>query len=217
FRGVGVSAASAAEMTAGWRARQANKSPMNVALRARLCAVDPVDQSAVAHVGALLAFTPSVVRNGGLMVFSFNSAATGEWAVRGLGDAHARLINNEDGSARVFVFNAPSVLSRFGFRDGNWQFGRSTSDAAAICLGALHAGGSVNKHGLKITCPTSALLLTLMAVLARLGSTATPMAATVGVSLVPREFLALLNRLGLDDIADQYAQMVGPKMLGVRS
>lgn len=197
------------------RQQDAAKSAVNSALKARLSAVAADDPRSVAHVGALLAFTPSVVRGGGSMVFNFPHAATGQWALSAVGEAHAKLIRIGTDSARVFVFNAPNVLSRFGFRDGNWKFGRSVSDAVEISLGALHAGGSMNKHGLKVPCPTSGLLLILMAVLARLDVVATPTEEPVGVSVGPRVVPGLLNRLGMDDVADQYAQLVWPN--GARS
>lgn len=201
----------------GRREQDVAKVALNEAMRARLRAWALTDPPAVSHVGALLAFTPSVARGRGSMVFSFSHAATGEWAVGALGDAHVKLVNVGNDSARVFVFNAPTVLSRFGFREGNWSFGRTANDAVAISLGALHAGGSLNSHGLKISCPTSGLVLTLMAVLARLDIVVMPTAGSVGVSVPPREVPGVLNRLGLDDIADQYVQLVGAKALGVRS
>lgn len=183
---------------------------LNRALKTRLRSWAPANPSAVSHVGALLAFTPAVVRDGGAMFFDFTDAATGRWAVGALGDTRTKLIDTSDGAARMFVFDAPNTLSRFGFRDENWQLGHTASDAKGIAIGAVHAGGSLSKHGLKITCPTSALLLTLLAVLARLDVVAAPTTDPLGVSVGPRVVPAVLNRLGLDDIADQYAQLVWP-------
>lgn len=192
-------------------------SALNVAMKSQLCDVEATGPALVSHVGALLAFTPAVTRHGGAMVFSFSHGATAAWAVAAMADPHCKLMGSMAGRARLVVFDARNRLVRFGFRHDVWRFGSGADASLAACVGAVHAGGVLSKHGLKVGCPNAGLMLTLTAIMARLDIAAAPAAdglplrVCVGARMVP----GVLERLGLADVGAAYARARAPRNAGV--
>ena len=109
------------------------------------------------------------------------------------------------------------MLGRYGFRDGRWVFGQGVNAALGISRGAVHAAGTFNGHGLKVACPSAPMMLTLTAVMSRLGITAKPTEGDPRAAIAPADVPAALDRLGIADVAAQYRRLRETNVMGDQS
>ena len=197
--------------------RQAGFSSVTAAARLHLCAVSEESEVRVRHVAALLAFTPTVRRFGNRMWIRMEHGPTALWLTEALANKDVTLIEVGGDGGVVEVVNPQIVLGRYGFREGRWVFGQGLSAAEGISRGAVHAAGTFNGHGLKVACPSAPMMLTLTAVMSRLGINAKPTdgdpRAAIGAGDVP----AALDRLGIAEVADQYRRLRDTSVMGDRS
>jgi hypothetical protein len=175
--------------------------------RLHLCVLAEPPQVRIAHIAALLAWTPRVQRFGNRMLIRFEHAPTAYWLAEALACRDAELLEVGADGGVVAVDNPQIVLGRYGYRGGRWMFGPGCNAALGIARGAVQAGGSFGRSGLRIQCPSAAAMLTLTAVLARLGIRAKPTEgeprAVIGAGGVP----GALVRLGIPDVAGQYRRL----------
>lgn len=174
-------------------------------LRRQLCAIPENRAMRVGHVAALVAFTPTVMRTDTRIRIQLDDWPTASWLTRALAHRDVELLADNGGGC---VVEHPQILlSRYGFREGHWRFEQGADAAVGICRGALHAGAIFNRQGMKISCPTTALMLTLIAVMARLGITAKPGEREPRVAISPGEVPFALQRLGILDTGDLYTHL----------
>ena len=182
----------------------------SVAARTRLelCSVDEPCEVRSQHVGALLAWSPHVQRIGTYMVLRFEHGPTALWLTQVLGSPDAELVAVGGDGGTVCVQNPQTVLGRYGYRDGRWMFGRGCDAALGIGRGAVHAAGVFDRRGLRVPCPTAAMMLTLTAVLARLGIKAKPTGGQPRAMVTAADIPDTLARLGVSaEAAGQYRRL----------
>lgn len=176
-------------------------------LRLQLCSVPEDPTVRVGHVAALVAFTPTVMRAGTRMRIRFEDEPTATWLTKALAHRDVELLAGGGDSSAVMISNPQPLLGRYGFRGDLWKFGRGSDAAVGICRGALHAGAAFNRQGMKISCPTTSLMLTLTAVMARLGITTNLTGQEPRLAISPGEVPFAMQRLGIGDVGDHYTQL----------
>jgi hypothetical protein len=159
------------------------------------------------HIAALLAFTPTVVRSGNRMRITFADGPTAMWVPEVLMHSDVELVEVGRDGGVVEVTNPQTVLGPYGYRGGRWVFGQGMSAALGISRGAVHAAGTFNKHGLKVACPSTPMMLTLTAVMTRLGITAKPTEGEPRAAISAGDVPVALDRLGIAGIADEYQRL----------
>ncbi|MFL0176464.1 hypothetical protein [Mycobacterium sp. SMC-13] len=190
------------------RPRQTGFSGVASAARLHLCKASRDDEAVRnRHIAALLAFTPTVERTANQMRITFEDGSTAMWAYGVLpkGDVELAEVGKDGGV--IVVTNPQMVLGPYGFRDGRWVFGQGMGAALGISRGAVHAAGTFNKHGLKVACPNTPMMLTLTAVMTRLGITAKPTEGEPRAAISAGDVPAALDRLGIAEVADAYQQL----------
>uniref|UniRef100_A0A5Q5BST3 Uncharacterized protein n=2 Tax=unclassified Mycobacterium TaxID=2642494 RepID=A0A5Q5BST3_MYCSS len=205
-------------------ARTASKSPrptgfasVTASARLHLCAVDEEPAVRTCHVAAVLAFTPGVRHAGDRMQVQFDHGPTAMWVYQELAHKDVALVNVGHDGGTVEVRNPQIVLGRHGFRGGRWMFGHGMPAALGISRGALHAAGSFARTGLKVACPSTPMLLKLIAVMSRLGIEAKPTEFSPRAAIAPAEVPAALERLGVADVAAQYRLLRETNVMGDKS
>jgi hypothetical protein len=186
-------------------------------MRLHLCAVAEDPEVRVRHVAALLAFTPAVRRVGNQMRIRFDHGPTAMWLSEVLATKDVDLIDLGGDGGTVEVDNPQITLGRYGFRDGRWVFGQGMSAAMGISRGAVHAAGMFNGHGLKVACPGAPMMLTLTAVMSRLGITAKPTEGDPRTAIAPADVPAALEQLGVAEVAAQYRRLRETNSMGKQS
>ena len=189
---------------------------VGAAARLHLCAVTEDPEVRTRHVAALLAFTPTVHRLSTRMLISFEHGPTALWVSEVL-DKDAVLLELSPSRGVVEVVNPQIVLGRYGFRGGRWVFGRGVGAALGISRGAVHAAGVFNGHGLKVGCPTAPMMLTLTAVMARLGINAKPTEGEPRAAISASDVPAALDRLGIAEVTAQYRGLRETNVMGDQS
>ena len=164
--------------------------------RLELCSVHEPAEVRVQHVAALLAWSPHVQRIGTHMVIRFEHGPTALWLTQVLASEDAELVAVGGDGGTVCVQNPQTVLGRYGYRDGRWMFGQGFDAALGISRGAVHAAGVFDRRGLRVQCPTAAMMLTLTAVLARLGIKAKPTGGQPRTTVTASDIPDTLARLG---------------------
>jgi hypothetical protein len=197
--------------------RHTNFSPVTSSTRLHLCAVAEDPDVRLRHVAALLAFTPTVRRIGNRMRIRFEHGPTALWLTEALANKDVELIDVGGDGGTVEVTNPQIVLGRYGFRDGRWVFGQGVNAALGISRGAVHAAGTFNGHGLKVACPSAPMMLTLTAVMSRLGITAKPTEGDPRAAITPADVPAALDRLGIAEVAAQYRRLRETSVMGDQS
>lgn len=109
------------------------------------------------------------------------------------------------------------MLGRYGFRDGRWFFGQGMAAAEGVSRGAVHAAGVFNGHGLKVACPSAPMMLTLTAVLARLGINAKLTEGEPRAAIAPADVPAALEQLGIAAVVEEYRRIRVTKTSGDRA
>jgi len=197
--------------------RHTNFSPVTSSTRLHLCAVAEDPEVRLRHVAALLAFTPTVRRIGSRMRIRFEHGPTALWLTEALANKDVELIDVGGDGGTVEVTNPQIVLGRYGFREGRWVFGQGVNAALGISRGAVHAAGTFNGHGLKVACPSAPMMLTLTAVMSRLGITAKPTEGDPRAAITPADVPAALDRLGIAEVAAQYRRLRETSVMGDQS
>lgn len=190
------------------RPRPVGFSTVASAARLHLCKASRDDDAVrTRHIAALLAFTPTVERTANQMRITFEDGPTAMWAYGVLpkGDVELAEVGKDGGV--IVVTNPQMVLGPYGFRDGRWVFGQGMGAALGISRGAVHAAGTFNKHGLKVACPNTPMMLTLTAVMTRLGIPAKPTEGEPRAAISAGDVPAALDRLGIAEVADAYQQL----------
>lgn len=187
--------------------RQSGFASVTAAARLHLCAVPENPEVRLRHIAALLAFTPTIQRFSNRMRIRFDHGPTALWLSETLSNKDVTLVDvGRDGGA-VEVINPQIVLGRYGFREGRWVFGQGLTAAEGISRGAVHAAGVFNGHGMKVACPSPAMMLTLAAVMSRLGIKVRPTIGEPRAAVSAGDVPSALARLGIPDVADEYQQI----------
>ncbi|MCH9732006.1 MAG: hypothetical protein K0U84_20425 [Actinomycetia bacterium] len=189
------------------RRRRPGFSSVTDAARLQLCAVTEDPQVQLRHIAALLAFTPTIRRFGNRMRIRLDHGPTALWLCETLSDKDVYLVDVASGGGTVEVFNPLIVLARYGFRDGRWVFGQGLAAAEGISRGAVHAAGVFSGYGLKVSCPSPSMMLTLHAVMSRLGIKVRPTVGEPRVAISVGDVPRALTRLGIADVAEEYQQL----------
>ena len=197
--------------------RHTNFSSVTSSTRLHLCAVAEDPEVRLRHVAALLAFTPTVRRIGNRMRIRFEHGPTALWLTEALANKDVELIDVGGDGGTVEVTKPQIVLGRYGFRDGRWVFGQGVNAALGISRGAVHAAGTFSGHGLKVACPSAPMMLTLTAVMSRLGITAKPTEGDPRAAIAPADVPAALDRLGIAEVAAQYRRLREANVMGDQS
>jgi hypothetical protein len=197
--------------------RTTSYAAVTAAVRLHLCAVAEEPDVRARHMGALLAFTPAVRRIGTRMRVRFEHGPTALWVTEVLAGNEVELLDVGGGGGTVDVINPQIVLGRYGFRDGRWVFGHGRAAALGIGRGAVHAAGLINGHGLKVACPSAPMMLTLTAVMTRLGIAAKPTGGTPRTAIAPAQVATALEQLGIADVADVYRRLRQAHVMGEES
>ena len=172
-------------------------APVAARTRLELCSVPEPSEVRVHHVAGLLAWSPHVQRSGTHMVLRFEHGPTAMWLTQVLASPDAELVAVGGDGGTVYVRNPQTVLGRYGYRDGRWMLGRGCDAALGISRGAVHAAGVFDRRGLRVVCPTAAMMLTLTAVLARLGIRAKPTGGQPRAAVTAAYIPDTLARLGI--------------------
>lgn len=191
------------------RPRQHGFASVISAARLHLCAVPEEPEVRARHVAALLAFTPTVARFGSRMRIRFEHGPTALWLTQALAHKDVELIDVGGDGGTVAVSNPQIVLGRYGFREGRWVFGQGITAVVGISRGAVHAAATFNRHGMKVACPSAPMMLTLTAVMARLGINAKPTDGQPRAAISPGDVPVALDRLGIAEVAAQYRRAMG--------
>lgn len=195
--GVGTKTADARSR----RQRTHDFAPVVDAVRLRLCLPAEAPEVRARHVAALLAFTPAAEQVGGGLRIRFGDASTALWLTRAIGHRGVEVVDVDAAGGVVAVSDPQIVLGRYGFRDGRWVFGQGIDAAVGVGRGAVHAAARFNRQGMKIVCPTAPMMLTLIAVLARLGIEAKPTDGEPRAAIRPGDVPEVLCRLGIGGAA----------------
>ncbi len=197
--------------------RSTTYSSLTASMRLHLCSVVEEPEVRGRHAAALLAFTPTVRRIGTRMRIRFEHGPTALWLTETLSSKDVTLIEVGGDGGTVEVVNPQIVLGRYGFRDGRWVFGQGRAATLGISRGAVHAAGVFNGHGLKVACPSAPMMLTLTAVMSRLGITAKPTEGEPRASIAPADVPTALEQLGAAGVAGEYRRLRETNLMGDQS
>lgn len=186
------------------RAASRRYAAATAATRLGLCAVTESPEVRQQHVAAVLAWTSGLQYRGNLAVIEFDYAATAWWVCESLETTDAEVTATRGNCATVTVSHPQIVLGRFGFRGGRWIFRQSNDAALGIARGAVQAAGEFSGAGLRVDCPNPAAMLTLVAVLRRLGVVARPAEGAPRVTISAHRLPEALEALGVPEAAEQY-------------
>ena len=189
------------------RPRPTDFSAVTWAARLHLCAVDEEPEVRRRHIAALLAFTPTVVRVDTRMRIRFEHGATALWLSQVLAHKDVALADVSTYGGAVTISNPQIVLGRYGFRDGRWVFGRDPAAVVGVSRGAVHAAATFSRRGMQVLCPSAPMMLTVAALLARLGIKAQPSAGEPRAVVGPGRVVDALDRLGIANVGAQYHLM----------
>ncbi|MEE3755246.1 hypothetical protein [Mycobacterium intracellulare] len=159
------------------------------------------------HLAALLAFAPAAQWSRDALRVTFGDKETAAWVSESLAGKNVALLDVPDG-ALVVVPSAQSALGQYGFRGDRWVFGQGADAALGICRGAIHAASKFGRRGMNVECPSTPLMLTLTAVMWRLGISAAPTGGQPRVTIRPGDVGGALDRLGIASAAVQYQQVM---------
>ncbi len=198
-------------MNTGTSTRQRTRfGSVEDAARLALCSLTEPATVQHQHLAALLAWTPGMAMRGDKMVIPFDHAPTAWWASEAMATNDAEVSTTSGTNAAVTVKNPRIVLGRFGYRGDRWIFRQGHHAALGIARGAVQAGGQFSRAGLRIACPTPAAMLTLVAVLRRIGvnsprpNDGTPR-VTIGATAVDEAMWAL----GIEGAGELFRQSRG--------
>ena len=185
--------------------------------RLHLCAVAEHPEVRARHVAALLAFTPTASRVGNRLQIRFTHGPTAMWLTEVLANKDVQLLEVGGDGGTVEIATPQIVLGRYGFRDGRWVFGQGMAAAEGISRGAVHAAGTFSGHGLKVACPSAPMMLTLTAVMSRLGITAKPTDGDPRAAIAPADVPGALEQLGVAEVAAEYRRLRETNSMGEQS
>ena len=197
--------------------RDTTYSTVMASTRLHLCAVAETPEVRVRHIAALLAFTPTVHRVGNRLRIQFEHGPTAMWLTEVLSNKDVQLLEVGGNGGTVEIATPQIVLGRYGFRDGRWVFGQGMAAAEGISRGAVHAAGTFNGHGLKVACPSAPMMLTLTAVMSRLGINAKPTEGDPRAAIAPADVPTALEQLGIAAVAEEYRRLRETNTMGDRS
>jgi hypothetical protein len=190
------------------RPRGADFDAVDAAARLQLCTVVESPPVRARHVAALLAFTPTVTRTRALRI-RLEHGPTAYWLAQALAHPDVEMVDVGGNGGTVEVRNPQMVLGRYGFREGRWVFGQGAEATLGICRGAVHAAAHFNGHGMKVVCPDAAKMLTLTAVMSRLGIKARPTEGKPCTAIGPTDVFHVFDRLGIAQVSAQYRTALG--------
>jgi hypothetical protein len=191
------------------RPRISDYATVEASARLYLCSVAEAPGVRARHVAALLAFTSSVTRTKSRMWIRLQHGPTAYWLAQALGHPDVELVDVSVDSGMVAVSNPQMVLGRYGFRDGQWVFVHVPEATMGICRGAVHAAARFNGHGMKVACPSPAKMLTLTAVMSRLGIKAKPTDGEPRAAISAPDVSHALYRIGIAPVGAQYLAALG--------
>lgn len=198
-------------MTSLQRSRRAARAdryaPLIPLIRLELCGVREPSTVRAQHVASLLAWHPDVQRIGTQVVWRFAHGPTACWLAQALNHRGAELAEIRGPGGQVCVTNPQTVLGPYGYRDGRWMFEQGFAAGLGISRGAVHAAGAFGRFGLRVACPNTAMMLTLTAVLARLGVKAVPSSGEPCAVVAAGDVPDALIRLGAGGVADPYRRI----------
>jgi hypothetical protein len=186
------------------------------AMVAELCAPGVRPGVGAAQVAATLAFADIGATPG--QVFELPDRVTACWVIRMLlAPRQVRLGRPGDGTSRVWVQvdDPVRVLSRFGYGGGrSWVLGGLGRDAATGAIrGAIAAAGHLTREGLRITCPSPQIAVTMMALLERVGVTVEkPRRGGVDVIIAWTGACAAMSSLRLSGAAAAYGRLLNAEL-----
>jgi hypothetical protein len=179
------------------------------AARLHLCAMLEEPEVGMRHAAALVAFTPTVWREGNWMRIRFEHGPTALWLSETLAEKGVELIDVDGDGATVAVPNPRIALRPYGFCESRWVFGRGLDAALGISRGAVHAAAAFNRRGMKVACPSGPMMLTLTAAMARLHISAKPTDGEPRAAVGAHEVAGALARLGIADVGAHYRRAAG--------
>ncbi|SIJ20848.1 Uncharacterized protein conserved in bacteria [Mycobacteroides abscessus subsp. abscessus] len=181
---------------------------LSLQMRWELCHGEESPAVRVQHLAALLGWHRSPQRHDMTLVYPFDHWPTAVWAARVLSSPNAMAAVGEEGSGVLHVRNPQTLLGRYGYRDRRWVYRHGGAAALGMVRGAVHNAGALTSTGLRVVCPSHQLMLTLVAVMGRLGITARPTDSDARTVVVPvgsvGEALVVLE---LPEIARIFEQM----------
>lgn len=187
------------------------------AARLQLCRLDESPTIRIPHVAALLACAAGEQQqySDAVLRLRVEHRPTAQWVLDALNASDTEVFNDPTG-VTIAIGDPRTALRNYGFRgEQRWSFGHTAEAALGTVRGAVHAGARLTLHGLKISCPTPAMMLTLTAMMARLGINATPNPAPATgmprVAVSPTETADALRRLGLSIAGGQYGLVQGAR------
>lgn len=181
--------------------------PTSDAARMALCTMTEPTVTRMAHIGALVAWSERYRQIGTHLEVEYTHGPTAYWLVEVLHRSEVTLVDLGPRRGKVRINNAAHVLHRYGFRGGYWTFTPSVAAGLGLARGAVQASGALGRTGLQIGCPSAALMLTLVAVLGRLGIEAEAASGRPRVVISVSETAKALDRLGLGDVVESYQQV----------
>lgn len=190
------------------RALPADFDRLTTRVRIQLGSVPERPAVHVRHVGALLAVNRAEYLTPELMRIAFEDAGAARWAAKIIDHRDIRLSPGVSDSGTLLIRRPQEVLGRYGFRDEGWVFGLGMEAALGISRGAVHGAGAFTRQGLKVSCPTVAMMLTLFAVMGRLGIEARLAKAWRGVIVSADDVPQALDLLGIAGAAHAYQQLL---------
>lgn len=193
------------------RALAADFDWLTTAVRRQLGSVPERPAVHTRHVGALLAVNRTEYLTPELMRIAFEDLGAARWAAKVIDHRDIRLSPGVDGAGSLLIRRPQEVLGRYGFHDERWVFGLGMEATLGISRGAVHGAGAFTRQGLKVSCPTVATMLTLFAVMGRLGIAAKLARAWQGVIVSAGDVPQALDLLGISGAAGAYQQLLsGP-------
>lgn len=190
------------------RAGQAEFDRVTNVMRRQLASAPERPAVRSRHIGALLAFGRTQHLGPALMRIAFEHGGTAQWAARVMDDRDVQVSAARAGSGTLLIRRPHRTLGSYGYRDERWVFGLGLDAALGISRGAVHGAGFFTREGLSITCPSPAMMLTLYAVMGRLGIEAKLPRGWRGVIISSGDVPAALDLLGIAGAGDAYRRLL---------
>lgn len=181
------------------------------AAQLQLCELDEPASVRIPHVAALLACAAAEQQqySDAVLRLRVEHRPTALWVLETLKNLDTEVLSDRTG-VTIGIVDPCAALRSYGFRGQQcWSFGKTADAALGAARGAVHAGARLTLHGLKLSCPTPAMMLTLTVMMERLGIDAAPSPAPVTgmprLAVSPTATADALRRLGLSVAGNQFS------------